>query len=300
MEWAVSWNPELLITHTNGISVSYICIPALVKTVLLFGNQQVTNALSKQVGTPEAIRPLTTCSTNEKELSWNQWLAGLIDGDGCLLISKAGYASCEITMALADEHALNQIKQKLGGSVKLRSGYNSIRYRLHHKEGMLELIHRINGHIRKTVRIEQLRKMCEKYNILFKEPAPIVFNNGWFAGFFDADGTITISIKNNYPQLTISASTKKKEDLLFFTQIFNGNIYFDKSSRNHTWSIQSKTDNLYFLTYIKKYPSRSGKQNRFHLVPLYYELCALKAYNQTLSLHYKAWVSFLEKWGDRR
>ena len=31
-------------------------------------------------------------------LSFNEYLAGLIDGDGSLLISKAGYASCEITI----------------------------------------------------------------------------------------------------------------------------------------------------------------------------------------------------------
>jgi len=48
-------------------------------------------------------------------------------------------------MALVDEHALHQIKQKLGGSIKKRAGVKAIRYRLHHKEGMITLIERING-----------------------------------------------------------------------------------------------------------------------------------------------------------
>jgi len=118
------------------------------------GNLQVTKAHSKRVITSEAVRPLTTPTS----LAWNQWLAGLIDGDGCLLFDKQGYTSCEIIMGIRDEHALNQIKQKLGGSLKLRSGSNSIRYRLHHKEGIIHLIDRINGNIRHSTRKIQLQK----------------------------------------------------------------------------------------------------------------------------------------------
>jgi hypothetical protein len=38
-------------------------------------------------------------------------------------------------MDIRDERCLNIIKQFYGGSVKLRSGSKSKRYRLHHKEG---------------------------------------------------------------------------------------------------------------------------------------------------------------------
>lgn len=75
-------------------------------------------------------------------------------------------------MALSDEHALSQIKQKLGGSIKLRSGVKALRYRLHHKEGILELVSRINGHIRNSVRLEQLKKVCDILNIPLLEPKP--------------------------------------------------------------------------------------------------------------------------------
>jgi len=51
----------------------------------------------------------------------------LIDGDGCLLVSKAGYSSCEITVALADERMLRIIQIKLGGAIKARSGVKAIR-----------------------------------------------------------------------------------------------------------------------------------------------------------------------------
>jgi hypothetical protein len=49
---------------------------------------------------------------------FKEWLAGLIDGDGCFLLSKKGYASLEITMDLRDKKALFIIKQKYGGSIK--------------------------------------------------------------------------------------------------------------------------------------------------------------------------------------
>jgi len=85
----------------------------------MLGYQQETKDICR-VGSSATIRSLS--SHTQSELHWNQWLAGLIDGDGCLLVSKAGYASCEITMGIEDEHALMQIKQKLGGSVKSRAG----------------------------------------------------------------------------------------------------------------------------------------------------------------------------------
>jgi len=75
---------------------------------------------------------------SKSTIGWNQWLAGLIDGDGCLLIFKHGYTSCEITMGIKDEHAFNQIQQKLGGSLKLRSGSNSIGYRLYNQKGIIQ------------------------------------------------------------------------------------------------------------------------------------------------------------------
>ena len=43
-------------------------------------------------------------------------------------------------MDIRDEHCLQQIKQIYGGSLKLRSGAKAIRYRLHHKSGLLKLI----------------------------------------------------------------------------------------------------------------------------------------------------------------
>lgn len=299
VEWAISWKTPKK-TKDNTTSISGVT-PAIVKIYSFEGNQQITNTPSKQVGISEAACPLTSYNCHN-EIHWNQWLAGLIDGDGYLGLSRFGYASLEITMDLKDEHALQQIKQKLGGSVKLRAGSKSVRYRLHHKKGIIDLIYRINGHIRNSVRVEQLKKLCNQYNIEFIKASLLTsesIDNGWFAGFFDADGTITFSIKNNVLQLTISVTNKKEIDVIDFKTVFGGNIYLDKSQNGYyKWSIQSEKDVLNMLEYFKKHPSRSSKKKRLHLVPLYFYLKKMKAYSMLAKNEalFKAWENFQTKW----
>ncbi len=111
-------------------------------------------------------------------------------------------------MDIRDKKALYIIKQHYGGSVKLRSGAKAIIYKLHHKEGLLKLINDVNGKIRNPLRILQLSKICEKYNIeiLSGSSKPLNYYNGWFCGFFDADCNIYLSPDG----IIISASNNNK------------------------------------------------------------------------------------------
>jgi ubiquinol-cytochrome c reductase cytochrome b subunit len=102
----------------------------------------------------------------------------LIDGDGSFILSKKGYASLEITMDIRDEHALQIIKNVYGGSIKLRSGANALRYRLHHKKGLIHLIKDVNGEIRNSNRLIQLNKICDIYEINLIYPEKLKHNNG--------------------------------------------------------------------------------------------------------------------------
>jgi len=53
-----------------------------------------------------------------------------------------------------------------------------LRYRLHHKEGLLNLIDKVNGLLQNPTRILQLGKICEKYNLELKDPIKLTYFNG--------------------------------------------------------------------------------------------------------------------------
>ena len=244
---------------------------------------------SSPVGTSETTR----IATFSKEFC--EWLSGVIDGDGCLLVSKKGYTSLEITMGSEDIKLLRYIQDKLGGQIKLRSGVKAYRYRLHNKEGMIKLIHCINGNIRNSKRLLQLHRVCLNLNIKIIEPFELDKNNFWFAGFFDADGIIGFYIKNFRPQLSVRVVNKLLQDVKFYQDIFGGAIYFDSSQNGYyQWSIQSRENILKMQEYFKG-KCRSHKSQRFFLVNEYYRLLDLKAYKEN-SIHQKIWNIFTEKW----
>lgn len=297
----------------DTLSVSYIACgicTSKVKTLLNLNNSQVTKAFNSLVGTSEAIRlpnlaqiltPRIYCARknstkNSKNTKFNQWLAGLIDGDGSFLLSKKGYASLEITMDIRDEHALQIIKNVYGGSIKPRSGVRALRYRLHHKSGLLDLINDVNGHIRTSNRLVQLNKICHKYGLTLIHPQKLCANNGWLSGFFDADGTVTINATNT--QLSISVSQKTSESLNYLVDLYGGNVYIDRgSSLSFKWYLTKREDILNLIEYFKTHPSRSAKKNRLHLIPRFYELKDLKANKVNPGTYLeKSWHYFYNKW----
>lgn len=258
----------------------------------------------------------------KEDKSWNEWLAGLIDGAGVFLVDNTGNTSCEIILPLVDEHALYIIKNKLGGSVQLRSGAKTIKYRLNNTEAMLDLIHRINGNIRTTNRLKEFENLCIVLNKFIIYPSKISKDNGWFAGFFEAVGklNITSSSKKEYPQLSISIRKKILSNVEIFKETFGGNIYFNKSTNGfYKWSIQSRKDIINFYHYMTFLSLYTSTKQRIFLINDYYKLKDLKAYTineshseielellelisssksnkKFISNKNKAWLDFLQKW----
>jgi hypothetical protein len=268
-------------------------------------NQQVTNVgvifccSNLLVGTPEAVCPPVNSKNKNKNKKltkegkhrrWCQWLAGLIDGDGCFLEeSKQGYTSLEITVSSKDEAILSQIQNKYGGSLKPRAGLNAVRYRLHNKEGILHLCLDVNGFIRHPIRFAQFEKVCDKLSLEVKSPDTLHAKHGWFAGMFDADGCITLNLSHNdcvvsfaneNPQITISVTQKYKEIVNVFFMVFGGSVYLDKSQNGYwTWAVQSKSDILTMIDYFKGFPCRkNSRRQKMFMVPKVYILLQLKAH----------------------
>jgi hypothetical protein len=282
-----------------------------IKHVSAFLNKQNSVLLSKDMDLTSNSKSQNAQFCDSKSFNqlnsnfyrWNQWLAGRIDGNGCFIISRPDCRSLEITMGLEDEFALAQVKHRFGGSIKLRSGAKAIRYRLHHREGLLERISCVNGFIRHTVRLAQFQKACDFLGIPLVLPKPLSKTDGYFAGLFDADGTVTLSFLKSkekmIPQRTISVTQKYKVNVDFFPSFFDGNVSFDPSQNGYfKWMIFSEISILKFLDYVKVSPVYSMKKQRLHRIPLYFKLTKSKAYYKQIgSMEWKAWQSFMKKWG---
>lgn len=263
-----------------------------VKIPVMVSNPQVTNVHSIQVGTSETIRSLSII--DDKFLDW---FAGLIDGDGCFLLSKKGYASLEISMDMKDSKCLYYIKQQLGGSIKRRSGVKAMRYRLHNLNGILYILNNLNGRIRNSVRQIQFSRLCEKYNIAFEFPFVLVYLNGWLSGFFDSDGTITIN-KSNL-QLSISIFQKTPDILHQLKQLYGGHVYIDRSlNGGFKWYLTSRLEIEDLVNnYFKVYPSRATTKNhRLYLIPKFYYIKTLNI--DSLTKH-NMWLDFFKKWFNK-
>jgi hypothetical protein len=199
-------------------------------------------------------------------------------------------------MDIRDEHALQIVKNVYGGSIKLRSNANALRYRLHHKSGLLKLINHVNGYIRNSNRLIQLNKICDKYELTLIYPDKLNYDNSWLSGFFDGDGTVTINKTNT--QLSICISQKTNELLQPLVELYGGNVYIDKGkSKSFKWYVTKRENIINLIEFFKINPSRSAKNKRLHLIPKFYKLKDLKAHKALSGTNLeKSWQYFVTKW----
>jgi hypothetical protein len=96
----------------------------------------------------------------------------------------------------------------------------------------------------------------------------------------------------------MSASQKTSELLTPLVELFGGYVYIDRGGHgSFKWYVTKKEDILNLIEYFKKYPSRSAKNNRLHLIPKYFKLKDMQAENASPDTHLrKSWEIFLNKW----
>ena len=231
-----------------------------------------------------------------KNSAFNEWLSGLIDGKGQFFVSKKDYANFRITIPLKDKFILYEIKHKYGGSIKSVSGSNSLKYKLHHKKGLINLIDSINGLIRNPSRMLELNKVCQLYNIELKIPQPITYNNGWFSGFVDANGYINIDEPKG--QLVLGVTQKNRYILDFLQNLYMGKIDILSSKQAFQYYIYRKKDILLLVdNYFNKYPLKSAKSYKLNLIKDFY----LHIENKNLQAphqidKFNEWIKFKNKW----
>lgn len=242
--------------------------------------------------------------TNNNDIKFNEWLAGLIDGDGSFTLTQGKFINCEITVGIEDAKMLYQIQNKFGGSIKLRAGVKAIRYRLQNQADIIKLIHAVNGNIRNSKRIVQFYRACDILGITPLSTLPLTSSNAWISGFFDSNGTIHYNLipPFNTPQLIISISNRYLCDIEILKPILGGNISFDKAQNGYfKWILINESDHLRFFQYNKICPSRSFKVQRIFLIQEFYKFYHLKAYinNPLDPILYKAWLDFDRRWNRK-
>jgi len=282
---------RLLSTFTKYIKILFI----LFKNSLFLNTNSLKDTCDKE---NRSTKVYDKKASGKKDERFYEWLAGVIDGDGCFLLSKKGYASLEITTQLRDKKMLYLIKQKFGGSVKLYSGDNYLRYRLHHKKGLVYLIDKINALLQNPSRILQLGRICLIYDIKLKDPKPLTYYNGWFAGFFDTDGSIYLNDVSG--QILITASQKNRLLLEPLVELYGGTIYPMIKQEAFKWICFKKKEVLSLVDdYFKFNPCRSEKIMRINMVNRFYELRNLHAHKASPdSVLAKAWKHYLIQWNS--
>ena len=235
------------------------------------------------------------------------WLAGLIDGDGYFGLSKAGYVCLEVTSSSHDHSMFKKLQACYGGSIKPRAGTASVRWRLTKKPHLQILLQHVNGKLQNTVRKTQFVGAAQKLGLTPLNTEPYNWNTSYFAGLFDSDGKITLSVKsvltkNNlkgmhgkkqrlltakHTQLTIGVTQKYAVNVAFLKNPYFGVTYYDRSQNGYTtWCVSSKKDVGWILLYFKKHPSQSIRNHRLNLVPHFY------AAKQDSNL----WPGFVDAW----
>lgn len=260
---------------------------------------------------------------------WDDWFAGVVDGDGYFYINKKQAISFELTTAILDINVLYSIKKELkGGTIKRRSGSNSVRYRVKAFLIIEKIIHKLNGKLYNPIRLLQFEQACLILNIkIISSPSIIQIPNAYLAGLIDADGTVVVSIsKTNaitsqkpgkegkilrlsqsrgFNQIYLKITSIYKEPLLIIQDSYNlGSIYTEKKNfknkkpnDQYSWTIQQYADFVVIYEILKNYPLKSSKMHRIHLSLKYFQYKILKYHLRDFNtIEHNIWLDFCKSW----
>ncbi len=162
---------------------------------------------------------MKSININNSELGY--YLAGLIEGDGNIWISKTQRSSknelwapsITITFHKRELPFFEYLKFVINGGYIYQSKFdNYCRFRIVKSEVLIKIINLINGKFR-TPKIDALHKIIDFINLrhnLSIDKLSLdnskIHSNPWLSGFVDADGNFYISLRGKY---NINTNNKK-------------------------------------------------------------------------------------------
>jgi hypothetical protein len=257
--------------------------------------RKASNILSVNNSTPGNKRSYSTIRNHADSGVFNSWLAGLIDGDGQFQATKKGFSSFKIVMHINDKFLLYLIKHRYGGFIKEIAGSNALKYKLINPKGLINLINDVNGLIRNPIRMLQLHRVCQIHGIKLLDPLALTYNNAWFSGFLDSDGSIHIDEKSG--QLIISVTQKNRYLLEPLQKLYGGRIQIIRSKEAFQYSIYRKKEILNLVdVYFKNFPLKSSKASKLNLIKEFYQLNHHSILDVKEIDKFNQWIQFKNKW----
>ena len=253
-------------------------------------NQQVTYESFNSLWNLNDCAPELSISHMSCIMFFGSYLAGLIEGDGTIIVpkqersakGKLNYPSVQIAFQLKD-FPLCQIVQKLIGHGSISKKKQSAAYILtiNNIEGLIVLSNLINGKMRGpkyyqfTLLIQYLNKKSPNLNI-----KPFGFNqsplesDNWLSGFIEADGSFQVrtSLTSKYPRLSLSFELVQSrithygftifnviEDIAVYLETNVNEIRSDRKNPQYRLRTTSLKTNKNIRDYLVKYPLKGTK-----------------------------------------
>jgi hypothetical protein len=152
---------------------------------------------------------------NLNKLPFASYLAGLIEGDGTIVVPKTlrsskgklNYPSIQIIFQSKDIPLALLIQKTLGfGSISKKKGWNAYVFSINNYDGLILTINLINGNMR-TPKINSLYELIDFYQDKINiEKKPLnrnsLLSSPWLSGFIEADASFQIrtTLAGKYPK----------------------------------------------------------------------------------------------------
>ena len=223
--------------------------------------------------------------------NFSSYLAGLIEGDGCIYIPKSLIGAAKVIILFNSKDLplalLVQKALKCGNITKVK-GKNAYELTIGNLEGLKIVVNFINGYMR-TPKILKLYELIDWINLKIKNKGkydssllnklPLdnssLASNAWLAGFIEADGCFYVRITKNKNCAThkvaclleLAQKTSEGRPMLeIMTKIgefLSVSVTFRDKSNQYWVRTSSFTSNKILVLYLKKYPIFSSKHLDF-------------------------------------
>lgn len=260
-------------------------------------NQQVTYESFNSLCNLNDCAPELSISNMSSILFFGSYLAGLIEGDGTIIVPKQErsakgklyYASVQIVFQLKDFPLCQVVQKQIGhGTISKKKQAAAYILTINNIPGLIVLSNLINGKMRGpkyyqfVLLIEYLNKKCP--NLTMK---PLGFtksplqSDSWLSGFIEADGSFQVrtSLISKYPRLSLSFELVPAKagritrygfsiydimkEIASFLETRVNEIRSERKNPQYRLRTSSLKTNLNIRDYLVKYPLKGTKHLDF-------------------------------------